>query len=83
LSRTLQAYNCEEVLMDWIVRTDQRDNRGGERHYDTEPNFVSGVNELLNNRERIVSATLPGGVILDEEKLRQLMRRSFGRSFAS
>jgi hypothetical protein len=65
--------------MEWIVRTrDQRDNRGCERHYDTEPNFVSGVNELLDNRgQRIVSATLPGGVILDEEKLRQLMRRSF------
>jgi hypothetical protein len=65
--------------MDWIVRTnDQKDNRGREWHYDTEFNFVSGVHELLDNRwQRIVSATLPSGVILDEKKLRQLMRRSF------
>ena len=61
--------------MDWIVRTcDLRDNRGCERHYATEPDFVSGVNELLENRwQRIVSATLPGGEVLDEEKLRQLI----------
>jgi len=61
--------------MDWIVRTrDQRDNRGYERRYDTEPDFVSGVNELLENRwQRIVSATLPSGAVLDEEELRQLI----------
>ena len=65
--------------MNWIVRTrDQRDNRGCEWHYDTEPHFVSGVSELLDDRwQRIVSATLPGEVILGEEKLRQLMKRSF------
>jgi hypothetical protein len=82
----VQAYeHCEEVLMEWIVRTrDQRDNRGCERRYDTEPDFVSGVNELLGNRwQRIVSATLPGGVILDEEKLCQLMRRSFPKPTAA
>ena len=61
--------------MDWIVRIrDQRDNRGCERQYDTEPNFISGVKELRENRwQRIVSATLPSGVVLDEEKLRQLI----------
>ena len=61
--------------MDWIVRTrDQKDNRGCERHYDTEHYFISGVKELLENRwQRIVSATLPDGVVLDEEKLRQLI----------
>ncbi len=61
--------------MEWIVKThDQRDNRECERHYDTEPNFISGVKELLENRwQRIVSATLPGGVVLNEENLRQLV----------
>jgi hypothetical protein len=61
--------------MDWIVRIrGQKDNRGCERHYDTEPNFINGVKELLENRwQRIVSATLPSGVVLDEEKLRQVI----------
>jgi hypothetical protein len=61
--------------MDWIVRTrDQRDNHECERYYDREPDFISGVKELLENRwQRIVSATLPDGVILTEEKLRQLI----------
>ena len=61
--------------MEWIVRiSGQRDNRGCERRYDTESNFISGVKELLENRwQRIVSATLPSGVVLDEEKLRQVI----------
>ena len=61
--------------MDWIVRIrDQRDNRGCERQYDREANFISGVKELREKRwQRIVSATLPSGVVLDEEKLFQLI----------
>ena len=61
--------------MDWIVRIrDQKDNRECERHYDTEPNFMNGVKELREKRwQRIVSATLPSGIVLDEEKLRRLI----------
>jgi hypothetical protein len=62
-----------QVLMDWIVRIrDQRDNRGFERRYVAALDFNSGVKERLENgRQRIMSATLPSGVIPDEEKLRQ------------
>ena len=65
--------------MEWIIESyDRRTDRDGENRFTTEVAFVRAGEDLLRNGEKgFVSATLPDGTIVrDERALRVLIATS-------
>jgi hypothetical protein len=69
--------------MEWVIESyDRRTDRDGENRFTTEVAFIRAGEDLLRNAGRgFVSATLPDGTIVrDERALRALLAASaFGR----
>jgi hypothetical protein len=67
--------------MDWIIKSrDEKTGRVGERHFDTQAAFISAAQDILGDLwQQLISATLPDGTVLDEERLRQHIPRRDGR----
>ena len=62
--------------MEWIIESyDRTTDRDGENRFPTESAFISAAEDLLRNvRKGFVSATLPDGTIVqDERALRTLI----------
>ena len=62
--------------MEWIIESyDRRTDRDGENRFPIESAFISAAEDLLRNVEKgFVSATLPDGTIVqDERALRTLI----------
>ena len=65
--------------MEWVIESyDRRTDRDGENRFATEVAFVRAGEDLLRNADRgFVSATLPDGTIIrDERTLRALIATS-------
>jgi hypothetical protein len=65
--------------MEWVIESyDRRTDRDGEHTFTTEAAFISASEDLLRNGEKgFVSATLPDGTIVrDERALRVLIATS-------
>ena len=65
--------------MEWVIESyDRRTDRDGENRFTTESAFISAAEDLLRNvRKGFVSATLPDGTIVpDERALRALIAAS-------
>jgi hypothetical protein len=69
--------------MEWVIESyDRRTDQDGENRFTTEVAFIRAGEDLLrNNRRGFVSATLPDGTIVrDERALRALIaERAVGR----
>lgn len=59
--------------MVWIIESqDLRTGLVGQRRFDTEAAFIGAAQHVLEDvSPQFMSATLPDGTMLDEEKLRQ------------
>ena len=67
--------------MEWVIESyDRRTDRDGEHTFTTEAAFIRASENLLRNGEKgFVSATLPDGTIVrDERALRVLIATSTG-----